>query len=80
MNTDDVREQYEKPETVKNNALALFRKADDILERAGPPPTIRVCEPCAAERKRANGSDYVHELIEKHAKRQRDHQNCAPKA
>jgi hypothetical protein len=72
MSTDDHREQYEKPETVHQNAMALFRSADDILERAGPPPTIMVCEPCAAERKRAHGRDYVHDLIEAHAaKRQR---------
>jgi hypothetical protein len=47
-------------------------KSDAIFEQIGPPPTIMVCEPCAAERKRAHGRDYVHDLIEAHAaKRQR---------
>jgi hypothetical protein len=53
-------------------ADALMMSADAIYEGIGPPPTIMVCEPCAAERKRAEGSDEVHELIEAQAaKRQR---------
>jgi hypothetical protein len=71
MSTDDLSEAREKPETLHQNALALLRKADDISANIGPPPTIMVCEPCAAERKRAHGRDYVHELIEAHAAKRR---------
>ena len=58
-----------------NRAEALMERAGNILYRIGPMPTMMVCEPCAAERKRAVGHDYVHKRIEDHheqaAKRRR---------
>ena len=62
---------HEDADAMMRRADTLCLKADAVSAQVGPPPTIMVCEPCAAERKRANGRDYVHELIEKHAAKRR---------
>ena len=72
MSTDEPGESRLTDEALNTRADALMASADAIYERIGPPPSRMVCEPCAAERKRAEGSDEVHELIEAQAaKRQR---------
>ena len=56
-----------------NRAAALMERAQAMYARIGPMPTIMVCEPCTAERKRAVGYDYVHKRIEEQvAKRRRN--------
>ena len=53
----------------------MWAKADTVYAQVGPMPTMMVCEPCAAERKRDMGHDYVHNRIQDHheqaAKRRR---------
>ena len=66
---DDPHESRLSNEALKMDADALMASADAIYEHIGPRPSIMVCEPCAAERKRTNGCYYVHELVEEHRER-----------
>ena len=59
------------PKALKRRADSLEADADTMSARVGPMPTMMVCEPCAAERKRTIGWDYVHGRIEEQAAKRR---------
>jgi len=63
------------PEAWRRQADNLQASAKTVYAQVGPMPTMMVCEPCAAERKRDMGHDYVHNRIQDHheqaAKRRR---------
>ena len=66
-----VVKREEGHETLMRRADTLEANADTISARVGPMPAMMVCEPCAAERKRTIGYDYVHGRIEEQAAKRR---------
>ncbi len=57
------------PEAWLMTADDLRASADIISVLVGPMPTMMVCEPCAAERKRDLGHDHVYKRIQDHHER-----------